>query len=121
MPTKLTRVEEVLRLQVPAAAMVSDASVTVTCPSCQTRQTLIEATIDHEGTETIYTCSKKCQPIVIVSDPLPRELPGRGHRFGSLMIRNVTEMDVATSPPMKLAASPSALETISGRTLKYRL
>jgi hypothetical protein len=121
MPTKLTRVEEVLRSQVPAASKVSDASVIVICPSCQTRQSLIEATIAHDGTETIYTCTKKCQPIVIVSDPLPRELPGRGHRFGSFMIRNVTEMNIATSPPMKLAASPSALESISGRTLKYRL
>ena len=121
MPTKLTRVEEVLRSQVREAAKVTDALVTVTCPSCQTRQTLIEAPIDHEGTETIYRCTKKCQPIVVVSDPLPRELPGRGHRFGQLMIRNVSEMEVATSPPIKLAASPAALQTISGRTLKYRL
>src|SRR5882762_7218485 len=121
MPTKLTRVEEVLRSQVPAASKVSDASVTVTCPSCQTRQSLTQATVTHEGAETIYTCAKKCQPIVIVSDPLPRELPGRGHRYGPFMIRNVTEMYVATSPPMQLAASPSALETISGRTLKFKV
>jgi hypothetical protein len=121
MPTKLTRVEEVLRSQVPAAAKVTDALVTVTCPSCQTRQSLIEAAVDHDGTETIYRCAKRCQPIVIVSDPLPRELPGRGHRFGPHMIRNVSEMDVAISPPMNLAPSPAALESISGRTLKYRL
>jgi hypothetical protein len=37
------------------------------------------------------------------------------------MIRNVSEMDVAISPPMNLAPSPAALESISGRTLKYRL
>jgi hypothetical protein len=123
MPKELTRVEDVLRAQVPAAGAVSDGQVTITCPSCQTRQTLGEASVHHEHRDTTYACTKKCQIICIVSDPMRVELPGRGHRFGDLMIRNVTELevDLAGAAPMKIAAQPAALEAISGRTLKYRI
>ena len=50
------------------------------------------------------------------------ELPGRGHKLGALMIRNVAELEISTSAaPVKIPASPAALEAISGRTLKYRI
>jgi hypothetical protein len=76
----------------------------------------------HEVTDTTYFCVKNCQPIVIVSDPQRIELPGRGHKLGAVMIRNVAELEISTSAaPVKIPASPAALEAISGRTLKYRL
>ena len=122
MPTTLTKAADILRAHVAGAARATDAAVATTCPSCGTRQMLSEATVTHEGTETTYVCVKKCQPILIVSDPQRIELPGRGHRFGALMIRNVAELEVSTgAAPVKIAASPAALEAISGRTLKYRI
>jgi hypothetical protein len=123
MPKVLTRVEDVLRSQVPAAANVSDSQVTTTCPSCHTRQTLGQASVHQQGTDTMYTCTKNCQVILVVSDPARIELPGRGHRFGDCFLRNVAELQIelAGAAPMKLAASPGALEAISGRTLKYRI
>jgi hypothetical protein len=122
MPTKLTRVEEVLRTYVPTASTLTDAAVMVTCPACETYQSLADATVEHHGADTTYTCVKQCQPVVIVSDGEAKDLPGRGHRFGPYLIRNVSEMNVAaTETPLKIEASPAALQPISGRTKKYRL
>ena len=122
MPTKLTRVEEVLRSEMPGASDVTDAAVTTTCPTCTTRQPLSRAAVDHEGTDTVYVCMNGCRPIVIISDPEPRELPGRGHRLGSVMVRNVSDLEVAIgAAPVTIPASPKALEALSGRTLKHRV
>ena len=122
MPKTLTKAADVLSAHVPGAEGATDTGVMTTCPSCGTRQKLSEAKVTHEGTDTMYVCVKKCQPIVIVSDPQRIELPGRGHKFGSLMIRNVAELEISTSAaPVKIPASPAALEAISGRTLKYRI
>jgi hypothetical protein len=122
MPTRLTRVDEILRSQISAAADVSDAAVTTTCPSCKTRQDLGRASVRHEGADTTYTCIDGCQPIVVVSDAEAQELPGRGHRFDSLLIRNVSDLEIAMDrESMTLRASPAALEPLSGRTRKYRI
>jgi len=122
MPKTLTKAGDILSAHVAEAAGATDATVTTTCPSCGTRQKLSEASVAHEGTDTVYTCVKKCQPILIVSDPQRIELPGRGHRYASLMIRNVAELEVSSGRgTVKVAASPAALEAISGRTLKYRI
>ena len=121
MPTKLTRVEEILGAEVPALAGLRDDAVSTTCPSCGTRQNLGRATIHQEGADTQYVCANNCQPIVVVSDPEVPELPGRGHRYGAYTIRNVSDLDVAGPQPMKIPASPAALEALSGRTRKYRI
>src|SRR5437868_6537431 len=98
MPTKLMRVAEVLGTHVSGISNVTDSGVTVTCPVCQTRQSLADAAVIHEAFDTTYTCLKRCQPIVIVSDAVVNDLPGRGHRFGPYLIRNVSEMNVASTP-----------------------
>ncbi len=122
MPTKLIRVEEIFRSQVPDAGTLSDRAVTTTCPSCNARQSLGEATVLHEGTDTTYTCVNGCQPIVIISDPELRELPGRGHKYGSYLIRNVAELTLGVEgEQVTIPASPAALEALSGRTRKYRI
>jgi hypothetical protein len=122
MPTNMTRVEEILRSQIRDAAEIRDGAVTTTCPKCKTRQNLGQAPVTHDATDTEYACVNGCQPIVIVSDAEVAELPGRGHRFGSFVIRNVSDLVIDLGrESMTLRASPAALQPLSGRTRKYRI
>jgi hypothetical protein len=122
MPAKLTRIEDILRSEVPAGRGSSDANVTTSCPTCHTRQDLARAVVEHDAPDTKYLCVNMCQPIVIVSDAGTHELPGRGHRLGSYLVRNVSELVIDLGgEKMTLPASPVALESLSGRTRKYRI
>jgi hypothetical protein len=64
-----------------------------TCPHCDTRQTLAEATVEgkHEF-ETFYCCCACNAVILVVSTRPTLTREGRGYRLGDWLVRNPTDL-----------------------------
>ncbi len=116
----MTRVQEALRpLETPGGA-ISDEQVELTCPTCKTTQRLSQARLREEDEQTVYTCRRGCQIVLVVSrpDPSGKPWPGRGYRLGDWVIRNATDLKVHI--PGKIGgllfpASPATLDTVRPR------
>lgn len=94
----------------------SDAGIWTTCPTCQEKQALAEATVEH-GDETVYTCKNGCQPILIVGAPGSVPWPGRGYRIKDWSLRNAADLTFraidqqgqSVGGEILMRASPNAL------------
>jgi len=67
---------------------ISDEQVELTCPTCKTTQRLSQARLREEDEQTVYTCRRRCQIVLVVSrpDPSGKPWPGRGYRLGDWVI-----------------------------------
>ena len=68
-----------------------DEQMRITCPICNTEQSLVEAQASADGQETYYRCKNGCQNLVIVVDltnPVRAKTMsgGRGYFIGNVYV-----------------------------------
>jgi hypothetical protein len=96
-----------------------DDHIKTTCPTCGEDQALSDAAYVDGDVESVYTCKKGCQPVLIVGPPGTHPWPGRGYRMGDFTLRNPADLYLwlidqqgrALPTPLLLEASPAALES----------
>jgi hypothetical protein len=89
---------------------VRDYHIHTTCPICGENQLLSQAKVEEAGAETIYYCKAGCQPILIISKPESKGMPGRGFRIGDFLIRNATDLIIPfKTADVLIPASSAAL------------
>ncbi|MCA3903890.1 hypothetical protein JKP31_21770 [Vibrio vulnificus] len=112
---ELVRVEDVLvgNLNAPdGARLPTDHEIYTSCSTCGTKQTLSEATLTRDKTDTIYTCTNGCHSIVVVGSPEDSVWVGRGYRLGNFVLRNAQDLYLPVRkgcPPVLIPASKAAL------------
>jgi hypothetical protein len=112
---ELTRVEDVVRnnLKAPKGGRLpTDSEIKTLCPTCGSEQTLAQASIGRDGSDTVSYCTQGCQAVVVVSITGSSPWPGRGYRLGSHVIRNARDMTLPITDAgqsVLLPASPAAL------------
>lgn len=113
---EVVRVEHVLQKQLttrPGTHLPTDRDIRTSCPSCGEEQTLGEAELRRNGTDTLYTCKNGCQVIVVVGLPGSSPWPGRGYRLGNHVIRNARDLYlpvIGSAGTVLIPASPAALK-----------
>jgi predicted RNA-binding Zn-ribbon protein involved in translation (DUF1610 family) len=89
---------------------IRDSQIHTSCPACGEAQVLSQAKIAEDGEETVYRCRAGCQPLLIISKPESKGMPGRGFRLGNFLIRNVTDLIIpGTTGDVLIPASSAAL------------
>ena len=111
---ELVRVEDVLVGQLeapPGGSLPTDKQIRTSCPTCGAEQTLDEASLSRVGQDTVYTCARGCQTIVVVGEPGDSPWPGRGYRLGPHVIRNAQDMylPIVGGSEVLIPASKAAL------------
>ncbi len=112
---ELRRVEDIVvaKLQAPSGAKLpSDAEMRTECPTCGETQTLGDADVRRDGSETVYWCRNGCQIMVVVSTPENVAWQGRGYRLGDFVIRNARDLFlplIGVDGEVRIPASPAAL------------
>jgi hypothetical protein len=116
---ELVRVEDVLVGQLSApdgARLPTDQEAYTSCPTCETLQTLSQASLSRKGAETLYTCVNGCQPIVVVGVPGDAAWDGRGYRLGPHVIRNAQDLVLPIAGASKSVLIPASKSSLMTRT-----
>jgi hypothetical protein len=115
---ELVSAERVFKLQdfrPRGAPAFTDTDFTTACPTCSAQQTLAQARMSLDDSDTVYSCKNGCQAIVVIGRPGLAAWPGRGYRLGDYVIRNARDIVLKTEAmpaAVLIPASKAALMKI---------